>query len=481
MLRSLEVINPGPLLHPKYRADIDGLRAVAVLAVVGFHAFPKEVPGGFIGVDIFFVISGFLISTILFQNLESNTFRFLTFYARRIRRIFPALLVVLAANLSIGWFMLLADKYERLGKHAAGGAGFVSNLLFWKESGYFDGAAATKPLLHLWSLGIEEQFYLIWPLVLWIGWKARINLLALTMAMGLASLTWDVAVVSRDSASAFYLPMSRFWELLAGAVLAHISLKRPTSSAAGPWCNLRSVLGSSLILAGLLLINGERAFPGWWAILPTLGTTLIISAGPRAWLNRTVLSRRVLVWVGLISYPLYLWHWPLLAIPRIVEGVPPPLAVRTAAVVLSIALAWATYRLVETPLRFSKRGSTAIVLLVSMLAVGAAGSLIYGRSGLPTRAATKAVVRNDGDVGHVLFHRYAVEHFYPCMPIAIREEATALAFGEFGRCLQSKKDAPIDVAIIGDSHAEHLFLGLAELLEESECRLLHQDDSAGRH
>jgi hypothetical protein len=151
------------LTHPKYRADIDGLRAVAVLAVVGFHAFPNLVKGGLVGVDIFFVISGFLISTIIFDSLERNSFSFLEFYSRRIRRIFPALLLVLIASFSFGWFTLLADEYKQLGKHIAAGAGFVSNFVFWNESGYFDNTADTKPLLHLWSLGIEEQFYIVWP------------------------------------------------------------------------------------------------------------------------------------------------------------------------------------------------------------------------------------------------------------------------------------------------------------------------------
>src|SRR5260370_40148903 len=161
------------LTHPKYRPDIDGLRAVAVLLVVGFHAFPDWVKGGFIGVDIFFVISGFLISTIIFENLERNSFSFIAFYSRRIRRIFPALLVVLIAAFAIGRFTLLPDEYRQLGKHIAGGAGFVANFVLWNESGYFDRAAETKPLPHLWSLGIEEQFYIVFPLLLWLAWQRR--------------------------------------------------------------------------------------------------------------------------------------------------------------------------------------------------------------------------------------------------------------------------------------------------------------------
>ena len=174
-------------IHPKYRADIDGLRAIAVLSVVGFHAFPARLVGGFIGVDIFFVISGFLISTIIFSNLERGYFDLIDFYSRRIKRIFPSLLVVLLSCLLFGWFVLLANEYRQLGKHTAAGAGFISNLVFWNESGYFDSDSDTKPLLHLWSLGIEEQFYLIWPLVLFICWKIRQRLLVVTALVLLIS------------------------------------------------------------------------------------------------------------------------------------------------------------------------------------------------------------------------------------------------------------------------------------------------------
>jgi len=169
------------LQHPKYRPDIDGLRGIAVLSVVASHAFPNKISGGFIGVDIFFVISGFLISTIIFNNLEKGTFSFYEFYARRIKRIYPALFVVLFACLIFGWFALLPEEYKQLGKHTAGGAGFIANFILWSEAGYFDNSAETKPLLHLWSLGIEEQFYIIWPFLLWFLWKKKFNLLTISV------------------------------------------------------------------------------------------------------------------------------------------------------------------------------------------------------------------------------------------------------------------------------------------------------------
>ena len=166
-----------------HRPDIDGLRAIAILSVLGFHAFGRLLPGGFVGVDIFFVISGYLISGILLRGLKQNNFSFIKFYSRRIKRIFPALSLMLVVTWIAGWYLLLPDEYARLGKHIASGAGFVSNVTLWKEAGYFDQSGALKPLLHLWSLGVEEQFYLIWPLLLFVAWKRRINLLATILAI----------------------------------------------------------------------------------------------------------------------------------------------------------------------------------------------------------------------------------------------------------------------------------------------------------
>jgi peptidoglycan/LPS O-acetylase OafA/YrhL len=186
---------PTYLSHPKYRPDIDGLRAVAVFAIVVFHAFPSWARGGFIGVDVFFVISGYLISIIIFENLDRGKFSFTEFYDRRIRRIFPALILVLIASFSFGWFALLAHEYKLLGRHIAGGAGFVSNFILWNEAGYFDNASETKPLLHLWSLAIEVQFYIVCPLILWFAWKIRLNLLIITTTIVIALFVLNIKFV----------------------------------------------------------------------------------------------------------------------------------------------------------------------------------------------------------------------------------------------------------------------------------------------
>src|SRR5665213_11019 len=205
----------------QHRPDIDGLRAIAILSVLGFHAFGRLLPGGFVGVDIFFVISGYLITGILLRGLKQRTFSFTGFYARRVKRIFPALALVLLVTWIAGWYAQLPDEYTRLGKHIATGAGFVVNITLWKEAGYFDQSGDLKPLLHLWSLGVEEQFYVIWPLLLFVAWKRKVNLFGLMIAIFLASFILNVTRVADHEVATFYLPTTRFWELLLGGLYAH--------------------------------------------------------------------------------------------------------------------------------------------------------------------------------------------------------------------------------------------------------------------
>ena len=296
----------------RYRPDIDGLRAIAVMLVVNFHAFPLAMRGGFIGVDIFFVISGFLITGIIARELSENRFSLIGFYNRRIRRIFPALIVVLAAVLVMGWLWMLPHAYAQLSSDVFAGAAFAANFALMLQSGYFDIELAKKPLLHLWSLGIEEQFYLAWPLVLIIAARWRIDLLAVAGVIAVASFIFNVMLIGHDPVATFYLPFTRAWELLAGAVLALAWSRVDHSEAASNW---RAGIGLVLIGLALAVLNVHRAFPGWWALLPIAGSALLLSA-PASWVNRTLLGWPPMVWIGLISYPLYLWHWPLLVISR---------------------------------------------------------------------------------------------------------------------------------------------------------------------
>ena len=450
------------LTHPKYRADIDGLRAVAVLSVVVFHAFPQWIRGGFIGVDIFFVISGFLISTIIFSNLESATFSLLEFYIRRIKRIFPALLVVLVFSYIVGWFVLLPSEYSELGKHITSGVFFVSNLTLWSESGYFDTTAEVKPLLHLWSLGIEEQFYLLWPVILIFAWKKKYNLMTLILAFGTISYFLNVKGIKEDATATFYSPQTRFWELLCGALLAWTSInasknlhwlklkldlgfcrvfyrtERPNDGQS--LANFCAATGLFLLIIGFYRINPNIGFPGKWALIPTLGAMLIITAGPGAWINRVILSNRLAVGIGLISFPLYLWHWPLLSFAHIMEGGTPRADIRLGAVVLAIALAWATYHFIERPLRFGKQNYTKIAALCFlMILLGALGWYTKINNGLPFRMESNINLKSleqTAEPKNILFSDGSCEKF--------------LNFSTGGVCL-TNSSAP-DLLFVGDSH-----------------------------
>jgi peptidoglycan/LPS O-acetylase OafA/YrhL len=368
--------------RPNYRRDIDGLRAVAILAVVAYHVFPGQAPGGFIGVDVFFVISGFLISTIIFKSLANRNFSFMEFYAHRVRRIFPALILVLAACLFFGWNILLANEFIYLGNHIAGSAGFIQNLLLWRESGYFDLASELKPLNHLWSLAIEEQFYLIFPLLLWCAWRLRINLLVVVGLICILSFAANVYATHHDPVGAFFSLQARAWELMIGAITARIVLDGAFQTSEKRVALLGLSLDSIISCFGLLLIliatfglDKAVPYPGVLALLPVLGAALLLLSGPTAWANRFILSNPLPVFIGLISYPLYLWHWPLLSYLTIVDGEQPSLYQRSIVAALSFALAWLTYRYVEQPVRRNRFHArwTAIGLIAGMVVLMALG------------------------------------------------------------------------------------------------------------
>lgn len=373
---------PGHSTHT-YRPDIDGLRAFAVAFVVIYHAFPKAVPGGYIGVDIFFVISGFLITSILRKDISGGTFSLAAFYGRRIRRIFPALAVCLFATLAYGFVCLLPSELMQLGKHVFFGATFLSNIAIWSEAGYFEIAATLKPLLHLWSLGIEEQFYIIWPLALWaiLRFEARAALWLVLLLV--ASFAINIWLSYTSIVGDFFLPVSRFWELLAGAGLAFggpIALTRRVRS----WL---SVAGATGLLIAVTIFTADMRFPGWLALLPVCGAVALILSGPDAIVNRAILSNRLAVFVGLISYPLYLWHWPLISYAYIIRlGKPPTPLLGAALLALGVLLAWLTYRFIECPVRFgAHRSRHTLIVAASMAVLGAAGLATWATHGFPAR------------------------------------------------------------------------------------------------
>jgi len=349
-----------------YRPDIDGLRAISILLVVAYHAVSWLVPGGFVGVDVFFVISGFLITRIILGEVAEGRFSIANFYARRVRRIFPALITVLATTVVIGWFVLLPVQFELLGKNLAASVVFAANLFQLTQNGYFAPAAVDNPLLHLWSLGIEEQFYIVWPPVLlliatssrqrlWIGLLAAASFFAgLSLFFGFKD--WS-----------FYSPIARAWELLAGCLLAHVDLSQRRARVPE---NLLSATGLVAIVASAVLLDRNSPFPGIFATLPVGGAALLLAL-PNSFLNTRLLSSRPLVWLGLISYPLYLWHWPLLSYLGILrDGVPNFLEI-WATVIVAVILSAITYLLIELPLR--RTTSVVPKLSWSMAVIGAMG------------------------------------------------------------------------------------------------------------
>jgi peptidoglycan/LPS O-acetylase OafA/YrhL len=449
------------LSHPKYRADIDGLRAVAILLVVFFHAF--NLRGGFIGVDIFFVISGFLISTIIFNNLDSGNFSFREFYARRVKRIFPALILVLSFCLIFGWFVLFDQEYRQLGYHVFRGSIFIINFQLLRESGYFDNAAELKPLLHLWSLSVEEQFYIIWPLILFIVYKVKSKpkskpkskLFVTSVIIFISSFAFSVFSVRHNSSGAFYLPYSRFWEMMMGAILAYYNIYKANSFnnfknkiGAERLQNFLSSLGAILIVIGVLTIRRD-SFPGEWALLPTFGAAFII-AGKDGWFNKNILQNKILIWFGLISYPLYLWHWPLLSFAKIIEDGNLSFLLRSIIVVFSIILAWLTYYFVEKPIRFGKQDNKLKILILSVviISIGFVGYLLKKKDGVPERKIS-----------------INANAFLNNLKIDIKKRKDLFCddknLKEYSICAFEGNLFP-DSLIIGDSHAQALYVALKD-------------------
>ncbi|MEI6745703.1 MAG: acyltransferase family protein [Methylococcaceae bacterium] len=443
--------------HLNYRPDIDGLRAVAVLLVLIFHGFPRFIKGGFIGVDIFFVISGYLITSIILKSQAKGEFNLIEFYSRRIKRIFPALLVVLIFCLTFGWFSLLAEEYEALGKHVAAGAVYISNLVLQNESGYFDIDAEFKPLLHLWSLGIEEQFYLVFPLLLMLTVRFKGNAFTLIILSLLSSFALNVFLIDQNPTGVFFFPQTRAWELLVGSSVAHVNLyqrqrfdnflaKLPlfkNNNAA----NILAWSGLALIISAWIgLDNSKITFPNGWALLPTLGAAGLILAGEKAWFNRHILASKGAVWLGLISYPLYLWHWPLLALMRTIEMEKPKGYLRVLALLLSVLLAWLTYQFIEKRLRFWNHKGITAGLFVSLLLVGLVGFQIQQHAGYPNRFNFEKSW-NEGELGHDEWNKKW-----------FRQKECLKKWGkELDFCSVKDSNNPPTIMLIGDSHANHLY------------------------
>jgi peptidoglycan/LPS O-acetylase OafA/YrhL len=430
-----------------YRPDIDGLRAVAILAVVMFHVFPRMVPGGFAGVDMFFALSGFLISGIIQDGLAAGDFRFYNFYLHRVRRIFPALLIVIATALITGWFVFLPDEYSSQGNEAAAGSLFVSNIFYWMQArfagGYFNSRSQYNTLMHLWSLSVEEQFYIAWPLAMAAAFRFRHGIGTVIVTGCLLSFACCAFLAYGHPIAVFYAPVTRFWEILLGAALAflarhHLPLRKS-------WiANTASCVGICLIATAFAMPNDATPYPSIAVLMPVLGIMSVISAGRSSWINRVVLSARSLVYVGRISYPLYLWHWLLFAALHTVTVDMPSVAARIVVVALSFALAIATYEFLEKPIRAQRSLSRVAAVLVPLL-------LLVGLAGLLLPPLRGAMMRASGTSGKdsLQWDR-------------LTDDACETRYQTQQRnwvfCRTNSK-APA-ILLVGDSHANHLYPGL---------------------
>jgi peptidoglycan/LPS O-acetylase OafA/YrhL len=480
-----------------------------------------------VGVDVFFVISGYLIGRHLLQDIQANRFSILGFYAKRARRIFPALALVLISVWGVGWLVLSAPEFSDLGRQIVASAFFSNNILLWFESGYFDVAALDKPLLHLWSLGIEEQFYLLVPAMLWLGSVASAASVRWVARLGVLSLFATIVLSTFDYTASFYLLHTRFWELAAGVILAQAELRRhaehlPSDIRHGIAGSVREVhvfaavtvficivvLGASeqrwrpdavfrdvgLILAsliavlcmwrpglqqrlfqdiphfatacslvGIILICASAAvlsstdWPGAQTLLPVLGTAMVIAATPATPINE-LLSRQPLVFVGGISYPLYLWHWPAIVIWRLLN--PEARALETAIpLVAAVVLAWLTKALLEDPVRFGKLGMASFpkphlrVVTAGLAAAVALGSLAFATQGLPSRIPPQLqAIGTWSEIDPAANWRPSLCYYPPELSRELSSECTPL----------KRPGVPL-VLLWGDSHAAHLYPGLVNL------------------
>ncbi|WP_368655537.1 acyltransferase family protein [Castellaniella ginsengisoli] len=421
----------------KYRPEIDGLRAIAVLSVILFHAGVPGLSGGFVGVDVFFVISGYLITGILLRELNAGTFSLVTFYERRARRILPALFLVLLVCIPFGWLLMDPYAFWRLGQGLMAVTVFVSNILFWRTTDYF-AATLENPLLHTWSLGVEEQFYIFFPLFLWLVWRyARAWLWLSILSVAVASLAisqWGVQ--TGRLVAAFYLIPSRAFELLLGALVALAAFRGRIPNLSVWFAESLAWIGLGAVVWAVVMFSGGTPFPGWHALVPSLGTALILAFVRTDGVLGRVLSWRVMVGLGLISYSAYLWHQPVFAFVHI-AGWSPGLGASLGLVVVSLLLAWVSWRYVERPFRDRAWISRSAMfqwsgaLSVSMLGVGAC---LIATQGVSSRyTAEEMAWWRYADIG--LQSSYVVERF----------DAHAGAFAP---------GAERKILILGDSHAQ---------------------------
>lgn len=433
----------------QYRAEIDGLRAVAVIPVILFHAGFETFSGGFVGVDVFFVISGYLITTIILADMDAGAFSLANFYDRRARRILPALLFITAVCIPFAWRLLLPNDMENFTQSLVAVATFSSNILFWLQSGYFDTAAEFKPLLHTWSLAVEEQYYVLFPLFLMLTWKLGKGwiaaILALIALLSLGMAQWGSIYTP---SAAFYLLPARGWELLVGSFVAFFLLNKKAVKG-NQWLSL---LGLLMILYAVFVFDEQTPFPSFYTLIPVIGVALIILFASPDTVAHRLLSNKGLVGIGLISYSAYLWHQPLFVFARYASPTEPSALLFAALSLMTFLLAYLTWRMVEQPFRARHKIDTKT--LVPVLSIGMVGVLAIGLAGHVSEGYRNQRFAND-DLAR--------------LNSAKRSEASRCRFGDCGLAHAKEED----FLLIGDSNAYHFSAPLDELMAKNGLQLFN--------
>ena len=429
-----------------YRKDIDALRGIAVSLVVIYHAFPKSLTGGFIGVDVFFVISGYLITSIIAKQIHNHNFSFVDFYMRRIRRIFPSLIVVILSALIIGWLILFPNELKQLGDHVFNSTFFLQNYNLINEMGYFDVSSHYKPLLHLWTLSIEEQYYLFWPVILVVVFKLSVNPKNIIIIIIGVSFFFNIYLVEDYKHEVFFHSLTRFWELGAGSLLAIVSLENNNKYSLIARRSM-FVIGITGILLSSILIKSDVLYPSWIALFPILGSMLVIYA------NIQLKRFGGLVQIGLISYPLYLWHWVFISYAYIYLGKTPELPLMLIIILISVILSFLTYKYVEK-IRYSKSNASVLGLLLIAMTTGVIGLIVEGKNGLENRRHLSYLEKYS-----IEFKRTpAIDGDCDSYVTSVLNEKRYFDYCRFSNTQKNKKM----VAIIGDSHAHVLFPGISK-------------------
>ena len=439
-----------------YRAEIDGLRALAVLPVILFHAGFEWFSGGFVGVDVFFVISGYLITTIIISEMAEGKFSIVNFYERRARRILPALFFVMAACLPFAWMWLTPNDLKDFGQSLIAVSTFSSNILFWQESGYFDTAAELKPLLHTWSLAVEEQYYILFPIFLMLTWRLGIKwiliLLSIVFLVSLGVAQWGA--YNAPSAAFFFLP-TRGWELLVG-VFAAFYLKYKTHLKSHSLNQALSLLGFGMIAYSIVAFDKTTPFPSLYALIPTIGTgLLILCAVPKTYVHK-LLSLKSIVGIGLISYSAYLWHQPLLAFARhrLLGDVSDFILIILC--IASLLMAWLSWRYVEKPFRVKSQITRKAIFTFSIL-----GIIAFSLIGISTHFSKGYLSRLSNDEKIILsFENYNMKTYAREGVCFLEPHQSADSFSD--ECLSGEN------LIWGDSHAAALSFGLGMLDDFSQ-------------